>query len=928
MADVFISYAHEDLAFVERLRGALEERGREVWSDHDIEPADRWKRSADEAIDRSDTVVFVISVASLRSEPCRGELSYAQAAHKRLIAVCVEEAAADVADKPPEVAELSWIMMRPGDDFDAGVERVLHALDTDVESVREHTRILVRARAWDLAGRRPSPLLRGDELRTAEDWLSRSGSAGVRPTELHIEFIRASRGAAVRRQRTIAAVSVAVAAVAIVLSIFALVERASAVHQASISRSGDLSAESADTAAYGARVSALLALQAYDTSPTTQARGALVGAAEQPLLRASLPGAGEINGLAAGPGGRLVAAAGPRAVLVWNPASGRTVARIGTRSRVNAVAWSPDGTLIAAALDDGRVAVYRLSDRRLLYSAPGDGSHVNGVAFDPASRTAPVIAYVTQDGDLYLRNLATRGESHATLRQTDLLAVAFDHGGARLAVAGGSEAAANAGVLLVYHLGAAGSPQSFPAVASSQGVSSVAFARSGTLAAAGDNGDLYLIDTASGVVRKVAAGPVLNVVRFDPSGSLVATGSAGGAVQLWNAATGAQVGETMQTGTVVYGLAFADAGRALVSAGFQGGLQSWTPSGTPPLERTIASRARTGGIDEVAINAAGTLIATANDNFTATVWRRSSLAAVHQLSAAPAEVATVAFEPSGDVFAMALTNGDVLLENAASGRRVGIARLPHGQAPSPVSNLAFGPGSLMATGSVDGDVDLWSLARGRPRLLAKLTKYGRGRHVTALAFDPAGGLLAAAYTGTGIDLYSLADDGRTEHGIRVSEELWSLAFVDGGAEVAAGDNEGAVEIFDVATGAPEGGLPGTGQPVYGLALSPDGRTLATSDAAGRVRLWDLASGLELGAPLITGTGTYSLAFAPDGGALVTGDRSGAIDILPPLLWSQDGAGFAHYLCAHAGANLTAAQWSELDAGQSGPAPCARLAGGG
>ncbi len=99
------------------------------------------------AIDRSDAFVFVLSLASLSSSACLEELEYAVSVNKRLIAVCVEEAATD-AGKPAAVDELSWIMMRPGDDFDLGIERLVHALDTDLDLVHEHTQVLVRARAW------------------------------------------------------------------------------------------------------------------------------------------------------------------------------------------------------------------------------------------------------------------------------------------------------------------------------------------------------------------------------------------------------------------------------------------------------------------------------------------------------------------------------------------------------------------------------------------------------------------------------------------------------------------------------------------------------------------------------------------------------------------------------------------------------------
>ena len=161
MSDVFISYAHEDEEFVDRLRGALSARRREVWVDTEgIEPADRWKLSSHEAIERSDAFVFVISDRSLASEPCLGELDHAVSVNKRVIAICIEESAKDIA-KPEILSELSWIMMRPEDDFGEGIDHLVHALDTDLEVARMHTRILVRAKAWELAERRASPLLRG-----------------------------------------------------------------------------------------------------------------------------------------------------------------------------------------------------------------------------------------------------------------------------------------------------------------------------------------------------------------------------------------------------------------------------------------------------------------------------------------------------------------------------------------------------------------------------------------------------------------------------------------------------------------------------------------------------------------------------------------------------------------------------------------------
>jgi hypothetical protein len=66
------------------------------------------------------------------------------------------------------------------------------ALRTDLSWVREHTRLLERAREWDGAGRLPNRMLSGVDITTAKDWLQHRPQNAPEPTELHREFILAS----------------------------------------------------------------------------------------------------------------------------------------------------------------------------------------------------------------------------------------------------------------------------------------------------------------------------------------------------------------------------------------------------------------------------------------------------------------------------------------------------------------------------------------------------------------------------------------------------------------------------------------------------------------------------------------------------------------------------------------------------------------
>jgi hypothetical protein len=88
----------------------------------------------------------------------------------------------------------------PGSGFGTGLVRLVSALDTDLDWLREHTRLLQRASEWDSAGRTESRLLFGDSIAEAKAWAARRPKDAAEPTALHYEFVRASEAAEARRQ--------------------------------------------------------------------------------------------------------------------------------------------------------------------------------------------------------------------------------------------------------------------------------------------------------------------------------------------------------------------------------------------------------------------------------------------------------------------------------------------------------------------------------------------------------------------------------------------------------------------------------------------------------------------------------------------------------------------------------------------------------
>jgi hypothetical protein len=194
------------------------------------------------AIDAADAFLFVMSQNSIASAICRKELEHATGRNKRLVPIMRHE----WEDQPvPEaLARINWIFLREGDDFAAGVDTLIEALDTDLEHVNLHTRYLQRAVDWERKGTGKSYALRGQDLIAAETWLAESGGKEPRPTSAQNRYVLESRRVTTLRQRmTAGAVSFGVL-VATVLGLLGAQARAAGLQNQRRSIANQLVGES------------------------------------------------------------------------------------------------------------------------------------------------------------------------------------------------------------------------------------------------------------------------------------------------------------------------------------------------------------------------------------------------------------------------------------------------------------------------------------------------------------------------------------------------------------------------------------------------------------------------------------------------------------------------------------------------------------
>lgn len=196
--DLFISYSRRDKEFVRQLVKAFSDRQLDVWVDfEDIPFATDWWEEICSGIEGSNAVVFVVSPDSLTSEYCGLEVNHALKNNKRLIPILYRQPG-DLT-VPPHISHIQWIDFSDPAAFDQAFGQLFTTVNTDIEMLRRHSWLLVRAREWENKGHSPSLLLRGEPLQEAEKLKTSAPLTDLQIAYLTISRENELRGEMVRR---------------------------------------------------------------------------------------------------------------------------------------------------------------------------------------------------------------------------------------------------------------------------------------------------------------------------------------------------------------------------------------------------------------------------------------------------------------------------------------------------------------------------------------------------------------------------------------------------------------------------------------------------------------------------------------------------------------------------------------------------------
>ena len=189
---VLVLHSGGDIEFADKLVDGLANDGRfEVSIDRDPKTQDEnWKTGLGTLIANAETIVFILSPESAQASMCAWMVEHAHELSKRIIPVLPRPLGGIGA--PNQLSHRNYVRFDEARSFKDGLKALVASLNTDIDWLREHTRLYARARKWEDAGQPNNQLLTGADIPAAKAWTFDRPKNAPKPTELHMKFISAS----------------------------------------------------------------------------------------------------------------------------------------------------------------------------------------------------------------------------------------------------------------------------------------------------------------------------------------------------------------------------------------------------------------------------------------------------------------------------------------------------------------------------------------------------------------------------------------------------------------------------------------------------------------------------------------------------------------------------------------------------------------
>jgi WD40 repeat protein/serine/threonine protein kinase len=540
------------------------------------------------------------------------------------------------------------------------------------------------------------------------------------------------------------------------------------------------------------------------------------------------------HSLAFSPDGSQLAAAGlDKVVILWDVSTGNQIRTLkGHDGWVVAVAYSPDGKHLATASGDGTARIWNLATGAEVLRFQGHGAPVDCVAYSPDGRR---LASWGLDFDLRVWDAATGQEQKRLTGHSGRVFNLHFHKDGRYLVSAGA-----------------------------------------------DGMRLWDLQTGEKKAIKGVNNACLRAV-FSHDGERLASAVWDNTVQVWDWRNEQEVLTLRGHTDMAMALAFSRDGRHLASAGLDGTVRLWnaTPLTEDPPGRSRHLQGHHEGQLGLGFSPDQRYLATASMDGTAKLWDVETGKLIHALEGLDNLYLSTTFHGGGKLLTTVAVDGTMVQWDVATGQRRRTWRELVGPVLTTGFTVAFtADGEQFASLTKDGSVGIWETLSGKEiaRLPAPFPPYFTvalspdGKHLAAanigsvqilevksgkavatlpgvvhmahqMAFSADGQRLAAAYLDGTVRVWELKSS-KTLYTFCHGDRATSLAFHPNGRQLASGSCDNTAKVWDLDTGKELETLGGHIGYVMWLAYSPDGQILATASGnryRGEVQLWDTAT---------------------------------------------------------------------------------------
>ncbi len=287
-----------------------------------------------------------------------------------------------------------------------------------------------------------------------------------------------------------------------------------------------------------------------------------------------------------------------------------------------------------------------------------------------------------------------------------------------------------------------------------------------------------------------------------------------------------------------------------------------TPAPLPPID------AHAGGVKQIAFTANGDRIVSTGNDQTIKLWSTGSrtLSRIVPLDGG----APTALAIRGEEALVGHADGVVSAWDLSTSRKRGTFQ----RNEAAIWAIApTGDGARFATAAHDWKIALWD---GTSATTPLHMFEGHNNAVQALAFAPAGSLLASGSADKTVRLWSLNTLEMLRSYRGASDFITAVAISADGKNVAAASLDGSIRVWSTSSSRLKRRYTGHGGGVSSIAFSPDGTFLVTGGEDGTVRLWDLDRRRSVRAFAGHRGKVETVAFTPDGLRIASGGADGTI----------------------------------------------------